>query len=95
MTTLKVKEDGSSSELARRHIAALESFEASKLKMGDTDLPTLRATGNEVRGSKYETPHSSWVYESPAELTNRETAVDTMWAELGVAYVTWIGSVEF
>lgn len=74
--------DVQSVEAARFQLLLHDRFVSDKKALTSADVATLKALGKEILSRKYETPHSTYVYEKPKEIQERESKVDDFWEEL-------------
>ncbi|EGD76823.1 paramyosin [Salpingoeca rosetta] len=64
-----------------------EAYVKEKAALTEASVASLKQLGKDIRERKYETAHSSYVYEDPATLLAEEKRVDEMWAALDAAAV--------
>lgn len=67
---------------AQVNISLLASYSAEKLRFTNTAVATLKELGKTVLGRKYETEYSSYVFENPGDINDRETDIDDYWLKL-------------
>jgi len=53
-----------------------------KVTLADTSVTQLKKLGADIVVAKYSTKYSSYVFENPAEVHEREGAIDNKWKEL-------------
>eukprot|EP00055_Hartaetosiga_balthica_P008816 m.33924 g.33924 ORF g.33924 m.33924 type:complete len:1745 (+) comp6485_c0_seq2:13-5247(+) len=67
---------------SRFHLSVLENFRKQKSVITDTAVKSLHALRATIFARKYETTLSSYVYEMPTVVTQREGDLATKWGEL-------------
>jgi hypothetical protein len=79
---------------ARTQLSLLETYEKDKANKNETkyayffapihtfSVAQLKALGANILDQKYETKYSSYVFENPSEIADRESAVDVKWSLL-------------
>eukprot|EP00041_Stephanoeca_diplocostata_P039173 m.1595633 g.1595633 ORF g.1595633 m.1595633 type:complete len:371 (-) comp25342_c0_seq39:7209-8321(-) len=67
---------------AKLQLTLLDTFEKDKAAMTSANVASMKKLGQDVLARKYETKHSTYVYEKPEEIQANEQAVDTAWSEL-------------
>jgi len=80
-TYLMKKEEVRSSIEAQLHLSLLEGFNVEKKDLS-VNIPPLKKIGQDILSAKYETKFSTWAFETPKEVTARETFVDEKWDHL-------------
>jgi hypothetical protein len=79
---LKVKEQVSNSEEAKRQLSRLSLHDQRREGMVGADVAALRTLGDEIRAARHKTEYSEWAYEHPDRLRKEEADIDTRWASL-------------
>jgi len=79
---LKTKEHIESVSEARKQLVLLETYEKDKDSVNESNVAQLKKLGAEILALKYETKYSSYVFEKPQEIKDREAAIDAKWKEL-------------
>lgn len=79
---LNQKEVVESVDDARTQLSLLEGYEKEKVSTNNTSVAGLKTLGVEIKAKKYETQYSSWVFENPAEIDDREASVAKKWESL-------------
>src|SRR5690349_10848406 len=64
---------------ARTHLSLLAAYDVEKVTIHETDVQQIKKLGAEILASKFTGKYSSWVFETPGEVTERETSVDKKW----------------
>lgn len=82
---LEVKETVSSSAEAKFHLSVLEAYDTERKTAEEGDIAALRALGTSIKSETYKTEHSEWVYGSPSDIDELETAVADMTTKLDAA----------
>jgi Ca2+-binding EF-hand superfamily protein len=67
---------------ARKHLGILEVYEADAKRTADTAVVDLKALGANILAQKYASEYSTWSWEDPSEITDREALVDSKWTTL-------------
>eukprot|EP00005_Dracoamoeba_jomungandri_P003108 CAMPEP_0174260450 /NCGR_PEP_ID=MMETSP0439-20130205/9716_1 /TAXON_ID=0 /ORGANISM="Stereomyxa ramosa, Strain Chinc5" /LENGTH=1009 /DNA_ID=CAMNT_0015344697 /DNA_START=295 /DNA_END=3324 /DNA_ORIENTATION=+ len=79
---LNKKEDIDSVAEAQHQLADLDAYDKEQQAMMDTNIKHLRELGDAIKERKYETQYSSYVFETPEELDQRENDLDATWDNL-------------
>jgi hypothetical protein len=79
---LNKKEPVDSISDAQVNLAALSAYYTEKEYTTNGSVGTMKQLGNEILTAKYETKLSSWVWETPEEIKEREADIDGDWVEL-------------
>jgi len=79
---LNVKEQIDSVVAAQEHISLLEGYDAEKKSMEEAFIKMLRETGKKIKASVYKTEYSSYQFENPEILDQREGEIDSQWENL-------------
>ncbi|EDQ86636.1 uncharacterized protein MONBRDRAFT_28031 [Monosiga brevicollis MX1] len=91
---LTKKEDVTNSTVAKAQLSRLELHVAKKADLTQADKANHVALGEDIRAAKYETGHSSWVYEAPATLLELEASLATFWQQLQAEHAAKLGVLE-
>eukprot|EP00056_Hartaetosiga_gracilis_P008962 m.128521 g.128521 ORF g.128521 m.128521 type:complete len:1251 (+) comp13031_c0_seq1:71-3823(+) len=83
---LDTKEDVASSTTAKQQLSQLELYVKEKEGMAAGAVANLNSLGQEIQSAKYETSHSSWVYENPSAVQKLEADVDSLWNTLSTKH---------
>jgi len=79
---LKTKEEVNSVADARTKLTTLDAFDKEKQRATEINVSQLKKIGADTLAQKYETTYSSYVFENPAEIKDRESDVDKKWQQL-------------
>eukprot|EP01090_Pellita_catalonica_P017064 TRINITY_DN5077_c0_g1_i2.p1 TRINITY_DN5077_c0_g1~~TRINITY_DN5077_c0_g1_i2.p1 ORF type:complete len:1314 (-),score=365.62 TRINITY_DN5077_c0_g1_i2:124-3771(-) len=79
---LNTREEIHSVNEARKHLSLLSSYNKENEAMSESAVVAQKELGKSVLEAKYETEYSSWVFETPEEVKDRESEVDKKWVEL-------------
>jgi len=63
-------------------LSVLAAYDQEKARFTATSVTSLTELGKVVIARKYETTHSSYTFETPEEITERETEIETHWVAL-------------
>jgi len=67
---------------AEKNLKIFRAYEAEKGELTKITVTAFKTLGHDILHSKYETSLSKWQWETPDEVTTRETFVDGSWATL-------------
>jgi len=79
---LNIKEKINSTGEAKSQLSLLEAYEKEKVTVTNGQVSQLKKIGSDILSAKYETSYSSYVFESPKDITERESFVDQKWKSL-------------
>lgn len=79
---LEAREEIDSISAAKLQLSLLEAFEKEKTDLGATAVPALKDLGKTVLEAEYKSEHSEWKFETPDEVTGRESEIDAAWENL-------------
>lgn len=82
-TYLQTKETVETVGEARTQLLRLDAYDREQRRMTELQVAACKRLGEEIRAQRYESPHSSYVFENPQEVLQREQKIDRMWTELG------------
>jgi hypothetical protein len=83
---LNTKEEIDSSSKAALEVALIGQYHKERTAYHSSHVESLKKVGAEIRAAKYESALSSWVFETPEELDQREGDVDSRFANLDSLY---------
>jgi hypothetical protein len=78
---LKTREVVDTLPEARTQLSLFDAYEKSKVSKG-TSVAHLKSIGAEILAAKYSTQYSSWQFEKPEEIKQRESEIDSKWVLL-------------
>lgn len=76
-------------------ISILQAYEKDKVSTTNTNVASLKKIGKDILTAEYKTEYSHFVWEKPEEIQNRESNIDSDWANLSTLSATkkeWLDS---
>jgi len=91
---LKKKEAVDSISDANQNLEALKAYNTEKEYTTKGAVASMKKLGNDILTDEYKTSLSTWKWETPDEITQREGEIDTDWSELDTLCATKTAILE-